>query len=55
MMMAYVSMCVCGAGVLTTTDVDEATKGVEVAVMVGGFPRKVRGRALPGMLIRTPA
>jgi hypothetical protein len=29
-----------GAGVLTTTDVEEATKGVEVAVMVGGFPRK---------------
>ncbi|CAK0785197.1 Lymphocyte antigen 86 [Coccomyxa viridis] len=28
------------AGVLTTTDVDEATQGVEVAVMVGGFPRK---------------
>ena len=27
-------------GVLTTTDVDEATQGVEVAVMVGGFPRK---------------
>ncbi len=25
---------------LTTTDVDEATQGVEVAVMVGGFPRK---------------
>ena len=39
---------ICGAGlmvlavpgVLTTTDVDEATQGVEVAVMVGGFPRK---------------
>ena len=28
------------AGVVTTTDVDEATQGVEVAVMVGGFPRK---------------
>ncbi len=28
------------AGVVTTTDVDEATKDVEVAVMVGGFPRK---------------
>ena len=27
-------------GVVTTTDVDEATKDVEVAVMVGGFPRK---------------
>ena len=25
---------------MTTTDVDEATQGVEVAVMVGGFPRK---------------
>lgn len=28
------------AGVVTTTDVDEATRGVAVAVMVGGFPRK---------------
>ena len=28
------------AGVVTTTDVDEATRGVEIAVMVGGFPRK---------------
>ncbi|KAK9795542.1 hypothetical protein WJX73_002187 [Symbiochloris irregularis] len=27
-------------GVLTTTDVEEACKGVSVAVMVGGFPRK---------------
>ena len=35
-------------GVLTTTDVDEATKGVEIAVMVGGFPRKVRLPRLRG-------
>ena len=28
------------AGVLATTDVEEACKGVAVAVMVGGFPRK---------------
>lgn len=27
-------------GVLVTTDVEEACKGVEIAVMVGGFPRK---------------
>lgn len=28
------------AGVVATTDVEEACKGVDVAVMVGGFPRK---------------
>lgn len=28
------------AGVVATTDLEEAVKGVEVAVMVGGFPRK---------------
>ncbi len=28
------------AGVVTTTDVDVATKDVAIAVMVGGFPRK---------------
>lgn len=27
-------------GVVATTDVNEACKGVNVAVMVGGFPRK---------------
>ncbi len=30
------------AGVVATTDAEEACKGVDVAVMVGGFPRKVR-------------
>lgn len=25
---------------VTTTDVDEATQGVQVVIMVGGFPRK---------------
>lgn len=25
---------------MATTDVDEATKDVEIAIMVGGFPRK---------------
>ena len=25
---------------MTTTDVNEATKGVDYAIMVGGFPRK---------------
>lgn len=29
-----------GAGVLATTDVEEACKDVAIAVMVGGFPRK---------------
>lgn len=28
------------AGVVATTDVIEACKGVDIAVMVGGFPRK---------------
>lgn len=27
-------------GVLATTDMEEACKGVAIAVMVGGFPRK---------------
>lgn len=27
-------------GVVATTDAEEACKGVNVAVMVGGFPRK---------------
>ena len=36
---ALTRSCAC-AGVVTTTDVDEATQGVEVAVLVGGFPRK---------------
>lgn len=29
------------AGVVATTDVEEAFKGVDVAILVGGFPRKV--------------
>lgn len=29
-----------GAGVVATTKVEEACKGVHVAIMVGGFPRK---------------
>jgi malate dehydrogenase len=29
-------------GVVASTDAEEACKGVDVAVMVGGFPRKVR-------------
>lgn len=28
------------AGVVATTNVEEACKGVQVAIMVGGFPRK---------------
>ncbi len=28
------------AGVVATTDVEEATRDVEIAIMVGGFPRK---------------
>ena len=28
---------------VTSTDAEEACKGVDIAVMVGGFPRKVRG------------
>ena len=36
---ALTRSCAC-AGVVTTTDVDEATQGMKVAVMVGGFPRK---------------
>lgn len=28
------------SGIVATTDVAEACKGVNVAVMVGGFPRK---------------
>lgn len=31
----------CSTGVLATTDVNEACQGVDIAVMVGGFPRKV--------------
>ena len=30
----------CCAGVVATTDVEEATKDVDYAIMVGGFPRK---------------
>lgn len=31
--------CICGSiGILATTDVNEACKGVNIAVMVGGFP-----------------
>lgn len=30
----------CSADVVTTTDLETACKGVDVAVMVGGFPRK---------------
>lgn len=30
----------CLKGVVATTDVAEACKGVNIAVMVGGFPRK---------------
>lgn len=32
--------CYCSKGVVATTDAVEACKGVNVAVMVGGFPRK---------------
>jgi malate dehydrogenase len=32
-------LCCC-AGVVATTDLDVATKDVEFAIMVGGFPRK---------------
>lgn len=30
----------CAAGVVTTTDPEVACKDIDVAVMVGGFPRK---------------
>lgn len=30
----------CCPGVVATTDLETAVKGVDVAVMVGGFPRK---------------
>lgn len=29
------------AGIKATTDVNEAFEGVDVAILVGGFPRKV--------------
>ena len=32
--------CSCEAGVVTSTDPVEACKDIDVAVMVGGFPRK---------------
>lgn len=37
---SYVSFGICTSGVVATTDAVEACTGVNVAVMVGGFPRK---------------
>lgn len=36
----FLDMCYTTTGVVATTDVVEACKGVDIAVMVGGFPRK---------------
>ena len=43
-------------GVVASTDAEEACKGVDVAVMVGGFPRKVgpAGRDLPSLGLGWP-
>lgn len=38
--MTQILLCLVRTGIVATTDVAEACKDVNIAVMVGGFPRK---------------
>ncbi|KAG6786635.1 hypothetical protein POTOM_008242 [Populus tomentosa] len=48
--------CICGSiGILATTDVNEACKGVNIAVMVGGFPCKEGMERRDILVVANPA